>query len=765
MIKRTIQIVHIVSICTMGYAHAAADNNNLIIANIWVNGLETSAETLVLQQDQKNYIECKILSSLTLKESLFQKNLSNDAYCLVSSEDLQSEFDNATQVLKINIPAKYFLGYANQSAILQPTKATLGAFLNYDLFYDKYDEGSDFNSLYELGVFKDFWLFNNSMIYRKNNFDQGSAIIRLNTSLDLDFPEKYTRLTLGDNASINNPLINSFRFGGLSYGTTFTERSDFIYWNTPILRGSAIIPSTVDLYINGISIYRQNVTPGDYTLQTGANIQQSGMAQLVVEDVLGNRTVQNFPVFINNRLLRKGLNEYNISLGKLRYNYDFDSNDYRDFFTNLYFRRGIGDNTTLGFNAVYSDEIKNFGLMWTQSLFSSVLLDSNAVASSVDDKSGYSIGASLSNSFDSFAVGLNSRYSSRDFQSIGYTDRVQNARLEHLAYISFFKIPYINNLNLNYIERNYYPDNEFPLDNAKLLNIGLSKNISPRLSLGLSYFKDFGVSDDSGAYFTLSCNFDRGRSLYFSRTTTPSTRLTLVKSTSEQIGFDYAVGVNNNDGEYTYDAYGVFKHSAGKLRVQHTERDDTSRSQVNYRGAIVWLNRQLNFSQSVDNAFALVKVGDNPDIDVFRSLSPLGQTNNKGYFFIHDILPYINYDLSFDQDQIPIEDKVIDPNRRIVALNQRGYFIDFPVVHTQQVVVKLRDHKGELFPRASKVYINQDLENPYPIDNEGKVYLYGLVPDTYQLSIQGDNACSVALSVAQQTDPTTEVQTQELVCQ
>ncbi|MFX6888218.1 fimbrial biogenesis outer membrane usher protein, partial [Acinetobacter baumannii] len=77
----------------------------------------------------------------------------------------------------------------------------------------KYDEGSDFNSYYELGVFKDFWLLNNAFIYRENSENQTQKVVRLNTSLDIDFPERYTRLTLGDNASLYNPLINSFRFG------------------------------------------------------------------------------------------------------------------------------------------------------------------------------------------------------------------------------------------------------------------------------------------------------------------------------------------------------------------------------------------------------------------------------------------------------------------------------------------------------------------------------------------------------------------------
>ncbi len=43
----------------------------------------------------------------------------------------------------------------------------------------------------------------------------------------------------------------------------------------PSLQGSARVPSTVDLYINGVNIYNQKVSPGDYNLLMGAQIQTS----------------------------------------------------------------------------------------------------------------------------------------------------------------------------------------------------------------------------------------------------------------------------------------------------------------------------------------------------------------------------------------------------------------------------------------------------------------------------------------------------------
>ncbi|MFW2076039.1 fimbrial biogenesis outer membrane usher protein, partial [Acinetobacter gerneri] len=97
---------------------------------------------------------------------------------------------------------------------------------------------------------------------------------------------------------------------------------------------------------------------------------------------------------------------------------------------------------------------------WTQSLGRYALLDVNAAGSSAYGNDGYSVGASVSNSFDSFSMGLSTRYSSEDYQSLGYTQDFRNPRIDSLAYLSFFKVPYVNSVNLNYVERRYYPDDE-----------------------------------------------------------------------------------------------------------------------------------------------------------------------------------------------------------------------------------------------------------------------------------------------------------------
>lgn len=755
-----------------------AEENNVYFSNVWLNGIDKNLETLIFEEDKKIYIECQALKTLELKGDFFPKHAIKQEFCLISLNPVVAEIDPHVQSVKITVPAEYFqVKKIDQEQLIMPNKAALGAFLNYDLFYGQTSQDENFNSLAELGVFKDYWMFQNSILVRglDNKEDETALaledvkeekVVRLRSSFDLDFPDKFLTLTLGDTTTISNPFVNSVRYGGLSFGTNFTDRPDYIYWNMPTLKGSAVLPSIVDLYINGVSISQQRVNPGNYTLQPGALIQQSGDAQVVVEDILGNKTVQNFPVYINNKLLKPQLNEYNISLGKIRYNYDLQNDDYREFFSNIYFRRGVGNLTTLGLNAAYSEEVKNLGLLWTQAISKYALLDTFIAGSDNKDGSGYSIGGSISRAINNIYLGFSGQYSTDDYKTLGYSNDVFIPKYDYIFYFSIYDLPIINNFNLNYLERVYYEGDDFNISDSRILNIGISRMLLPNLSFSISAFKEFAGEQDSGAYLSLNYSLGNNKNAYFSHSTDNETRVQFVKASPAQTGFDYVLGATQRRGSLAYQASGLLKSNVGDLRVQLDQSDEYENNQVIYRGAVVWLGGKVALTKSVDNAFALVKVEGSPEIDVTRSLSPVGSTNKNGYLFVHNIIPYVPYDISFDQNQLAIEDAFDYSSQKMIGLNQRGYILDFPVYHTQQVILRLLDKNNQLMPRAGEVYINDDESQYFPIDAQGRVYLYGLKPDKYRFlaKTKGGEVCQGAFEVSNQNQKVVEQSIIDVIC-
>ena len=87
----------------------SADTPDMVINNVWMNGVDRVIESLVLQQGSQRYIECDVLVQLGLKrEKLIQHPLQTK-FCSVSTETIQSELDGSLQAIKLTVPSDYFI--------------------------------------------------------------------------------------------------------------------------------------------------------------------------------------------------------------------------------------------------------------------------------------------------------------------------------------------------------------------------------------------------------------------------------------------------------------------------------------------------------------------------------------------------------------------------------------------------------------------------------------------------------------------------------
>jgi len=242
-----------------------------------------------------------------------------------------------------------------------------------------------------------------------------------------------------------------------------------------------------------------------------------------------------------------------------------------------------------------------------------------------------------------------------------------------------------------------------------------------------------------------------------------NTGLALVKEQDAAAAYN---GSYQREGDVTYQAYGAYGTRFGDLSAQYLQSPDYDSSMLSYRGAAVVLGKKAALTRYVDNAFALVQVGDYADVDIYRSLSPVGATRSDGTFFVHNIVPYVTYDISFNQDQLMIDDKIDYSSKRIIALDKRGYALNFPVYQTRLIVARLLDERGQILARASEVYLNQSKSEFFPVDGEGKVYLYGLKPDVYAVTVKtaGGKSCSAVLTVPAEASEQSAAKPLDLLC-
>jgi outer membrane usher protein len=136
--------------------------------------------------------------------------------------------------------------------------------------------------------------------------------VRMDTTFSRSFVHRALTLRIGDIISGSLGWSRATRLGGIQLQRNFALQPDLITFPVPAFYGQANLPSSVDLYINGMKQYSSNVPAGPFQLNTVPEVNGNGQASVVVTDALGRQTTIAFPFYTTSRLLIPGLSDYSL---------------------------------------------------------------------------------------------------------------------------------------------------------------------------------------------------------------------------------------------------------------------------------------------------------------------------------------------------------------------------------------------------------------------------------------------------------------------
>jgi outer membrane usher protein len=213
-------------------------------------------------------------------------------YALNRFSPLALSLDEVNQ--KLSLEFSTFAFEATRLDVLQaktnePVTPSPGVFLNYDFNFEKTVTDSPLAGVVELGAFNWFDVGTISFLSQRSNTISGT--VRLDATWTIDMPKQMRTLRLGD--SINQPGAwgRALRFGGIQYGTNFATRPGFVTLPLQSVTGQAVLPSTVDVYVNHALTAQQQVPPGPFAIRDLPVVTGGGDVKVVVRDLLGREQV------------------------------------------------------------------------------------------------------------------------------------------------------------------------------------------------------------------------------------------------------------------------------------------------------------------------------------------------------------------------------------------------------------------------------------------------------------------------------------------
>jgi hypothetical protein len=287
---------------------------------------------------------------------------------------LKYQYDEPAQRILITVgdvgrnPKTFDLAGGAASRLVRP-RADFGAVVNYDLL----SSTSSFSALRALSLassslslsaraFSPYGTAEQSGIVRAGPL-QSTEVIRLNSSYRYSDQDRMVSYIAGDTINGGLPWTRPVRIGGLQAQRDFTLRPDLITAPLASLGGSAAVPSTVDVYVNNIKTFSQEVGTGPFSVNNVPLISGAGTTELVIRDSAGHETRSATPFYATSSLLAPGLMSWSVEGGLPRLAYGSTSDIYVNApVGSATLRRGIFDGLTVEAHAEAGAGVVNGGL-------------------------------------------------------------------------------------------------------------------------------------------------------------------------------------------------------------------------------------------------------------------------------------------------------------------------------------------------------------------------------------------------------------------
>lgn len=688
---------------------------------VFINGVPANMISSFVQYgDGKIGATQSELEELGLRSGL--KRGGTEVVLLDEIPTLKYEYVEQQQRILITIGDAYRIPHVfdlrqNSPARAPPAQTGWGAVLNYDLLttsgnvYQAPPSWFGGTSLTLDGrAFSPYGTLGQSALLSINQ-NESTEVTRLDTSYRYSDQNRLITGSVGDFVTGGLAWTRPIRVGGVQAASNFALRPDLVTMPLPTLGGTAAVPSTVDVYVNNIKTFSQDVGPGPFTVSNVPLVSGAGNAQLVVRDSSGQETKTSLPFYAAASLLAPGLMSWSVEAGAPRVGYGSTADNYVETpVASATLRRGIFDWLTAEGHAEGGSGLANGGVgaaIRTGTIGVAELAVAGSALSSGDGLQAYL-------SYDTRLFGLNIHASLQ--RTVGYYNDLASAtaRLQDITASSqpllggfFGALPVIQTPSqVAALYASALPPRELyqlsagaavPFDRkaswnlsflheldalnnlSNILSVSYSRALPHNASFFATAFSDFGTNRSTGIVAGLSIPFGVLGAVTSSVSSgqggTTGT-VDAVKSLGPAIG-DYGWEVRDTEGAAPYrTASFSYRSSFGTAKVGVSQDQTNVDAGLELRGSIIGMGGHVFFSDWVNDAFAVVDAGA-PGVEVSYENRPIGKTDAQGMLLVPTLRAYQRNMIAIDPANLPVDAEIANTRDVVAPADRAGVLVRF----------------------------------------------------------------------------------------
>ena len=672
-------------------------------------------------------------------------------YPLAALPGLVASVNESAQALVIEAPAALFpatpIDVAAAPAPL-PRRSASGGFLNYNLLASHESGTTSTAASLELGLFGASGVVTNS-----GTVGDGDSVphwTRLESTWTYAMPSRIAALRAGDAISRAGAWGHALRFGGVQLATDFATRPDLVLSPGEAVAGQAIVPSTVDVFVNNALVAQQPVRPGPFSITNIPPVTGAGNVTLVIRDELGREQVITRPFYASQALLRPGLDDFSVEAGWLRRNFGIASDDYGPWFASATFRRGLSSEATGEVRAEAEAGLVNVGASGDVLVGELGIVDASLAAGRNPVGSGARVAVGFERQSPGLSMAVHGAWASPRFRQLGDFESTLTVEREVIA-TAGYGFGRFGTASIAYVDRHYREQSA-----AAIASFGYSLGLDRwgYLAASLTRVRGDGGATAINVIWTVpfgtatstTLGVDRVRGAGASR---DEVSLSAQRNLPAGEGVGWRLRASDNGPRQAQiDVQGRY----ASLSAEVAEVQRRTGERVSLTGGIGAIADSLFVSRTIDDSFGLVRVRGYPDVRVYAQNQEIGRTDASGSLVVPRLLAYQRNALRIEQADLPFDAEFDALVQEAVPYARNGVVVDFAVRPARGALVTFVLENGQPVPSGARASIDGS-ERSFAVANDGVAYLAGLAAQNRVVLSWRDRTCTVAFDVPATGDP------------
>ncbi|UUR06834.1 fimbria/pilus outer membrane usher protein [Sphingomonas glaciei] len=525
--------------------------------------------------------------------------------------------------------------------------------------------------------------------------------VRLESSLRRDLPARRLRLVLGDTFTRGGDFNTAVRYGGIRLGTDFSLSPGEINFPVPIVSGSALLPSTVEL-LAASGRQTHQVGAGRFLIDAPPTINGAGEVTVTIEDATGavRQLRQNF--YSSAKLLRPGLDDFSLEAGLLRRRYGLRSFAYGDAFAAASWRRGLSQWLTAGARIEASRVNAMAGMTLVATPLDLAEVAVTAVASRNPLGSGRQWRAQFQRRGRRGALTASYRQSSAAFAQVGDVIATRRGHGRHdLSATAGLTLP-VGEVSVGLVDARLRDGTGFQL--RTLSYSATFRNLYLFASLRSSRFAQ---GTDRGFFLSVSRALGTRRS---AAVTAEQGQVTTSFQQSGQSdgGLNFGIAATRGQGGDRFNGYLIARSGGGDLELQAARSPHGYDLRASVHGGLVFIKDRLIRTAQIENGLAVVEVAGDREVQVFREGRPVAVRAGAGRTVVlTGLQPYAVNRIAIRTDDLPLDVELDEDEKAAVPGFRQAAMVRFGRAGlSMPLTARLVDRAGNSIAAGLDVFLN-----------------------------------------------------------